>query len=234
MAQNEDNWFVNIIKLIFVIIIIIAVIQALGKQFGWWDSIWKIAIWIIGIAIVVIIVGFVLFFLFLPDNKESKPVKTTNGNGPKQSEETEYPTVVPAHETKYVDRIKEELEEYVPPAVRDEKEFERTIYAYLKGKLGDVKIEFQKVLGKKGRIDMVIDDEIGVELKVAESRSHLRNLIGQIEEYLEDFNELLIVILDVGYLDKDIIEEYVDKFESKDASVLVMKGRLKRHNSKRN
>lgn len=121
------------------------------------------------------------------------------------------------------------LEDYEPPIFRDEKEFERSIYSYLKGRAIDMDIQFQQRLDSGGRIDIVINKEIGVELKIAESRNHLRDLIGQIEEYAEIFDKLLVIILDVGYVDDNTIEHYKNKFEEKKAEVFVMKGELKRH-----
>jgi hypothetical protein len=121
------------------------------------------------------------------------------------------------------------LDEYPVTVTSSEQELERCIFAYLKGKRPDMKIEFQKKLETGGKIDILINDTIGVELKIADCRNNLRNLIGQIEEYSEVFHKLLVIILDVGYLDEGTIDRYVDNFEKKGATTFVMKGELRRH-----
>ena len=115
---------------------------------------------------------------------------------------------------------------FVPEACRDEKEFEKQLISYLKGRLS------QRVVGevasRKGKIDIVIDDKYAIELKIANSISNLRNLIGQIHDYLKVYNDLAVIILDVGDLSRSDINDYVDDYQELGTKVIVLAGVLKR------
>ena len=94
---------------------------------------------------------------------------------------------------------------------------------FLKAKFPDMKIEREVVLQSRDRVDIVIDGKFALELKVPRTRTALRDLTAQIEEYLEEYDFLGVVIADITpeLEDEDEdpmtqnINEYVDKFESK-------------------
>ena len=94
---------------------------------------------------------------------------------------------------------------------------------FLKAKFPDMKIEREVVLQSRDRVDIVIDGKFALELKVPRTRTALRDLTAQIEEYLEEYDFLGVVIADITpeLEDEDEdpmtqnINEYVDRFESK-------------------
>jgi hypothetical protein len=85
-----------------------------------------------------------------------------------------------------------------------------------------------EVASRKGKIDIVIDDKYAIELKIANSISNLRNLIGQIHDYLKVYNDLAVIILDVGDLSRSDINDYVDDYQELGTKVIVLAGVLKR------
>ena len=94
---------------------------------------------------------------------------------------------------------------------------------FLKAKFPDKKIDREVVLQNGDRVDIVIDDRFVLELKVPTDRIYLRNLTAQLEEYLEEYDFLGVVIADITQelegIGKDSmtqnINEYVDRFKSK-------------------
>ena len=67
-----------------------------------------------------------------------------------------------------------------------------------------------------------------MELKIAENRGILRNLIGQITIYKEIFEDVAIILLDVGCLSKQEIYEFIERYNNMGVKTLVIKGFLKR------
>ena len=94
---------------------------------------------------------------------------------------------------------------------------------FLKAKFPDKKIDREVVLQNGDRVDIVIDDRFALELKVPTKRTDLRNLTAQLEEYLEEYDFLGVVIADVTQELEEReddpmtqnINEYVDRFKSK-------------------
>jgi len=123
------------------------------------------------------------------------------------------------------------LDEYsTDRLLRDEREFETSIYEYLKVKLSNYKVKFQQKI-KLGRVDIVINDNIAIELKIADSQGNLDSLFAQIEKYKEIFKDLILVILDLGSVNN--IDWYKAKFEKKGATVVIKKDiSVKRLNKK--
>ena len=71
-----------------------------------------------------------------------------------------------------------------------------------------------------GRIDIVIDKEIAIELKIAENRGNLDSLFAQLEWYKEIFDQICILILDLNMV--DTIQEYKRRLEEKGANVVII------------
>ncbi len=104
-----------------------------------------------------------------------------------------------------------------------EDKLQSQLTVFLKAKFPDKKIDREVVLQNGDRVDIVIDDRFALELKVPRERTALRNLTAQIEEYLEEFDFLGVVIADITQeLDEEgedpmtkNINEYVERFKSK-------------------
>ena len=104
-----------------------------------------------------------------------------------------------------------------------EDKLQAQLTVFLRAKFPDKKIDREVVLQNGDRVDIVIDDKFALELKVPTDRIYLRNLTAQLEEYLEEYDFLGVVIADITQeleeKEKDSltqnINEYVDRFKSK-------------------
>lgn len=116
------------------------------------------------------------------------------------------------------------LEDFQPETVRDEEDLEKQLYQFLRARLGS-SVKRQYPVGDQ-KIDIAIEDSVGIEIKIAESRSKLQRLVGQVLDYVEYFDEVIAVILDVG-ANVDI-DSYIKKLRQLGAEVVVLEGDIKR------
>ena len=117
------------------------------------------------------------------------------------------------------------LEDFEPQPVTSEEDFEKQLYQYLVAKLGRGKVKRQVSI-ESGQIDLVIDNRIGIEVKLAKRREDLRTLLGQIIDYKDYFDKIVALILDLGHnID---LESYKSKLKNLGAEVLIFKGMYKR------
>ncbi|WP_197704275.1 hypothetical protein [Thermococcus henrietii] len=144
-----------------------------------------------------------------------------------RSEEAILEDVFEAENFKEVEReldVLDLLQDFQPEAVRDEEDFEKQLYQFLRARLGS-RVRRQVSVGNQ-KIDIAIGSEVGIELKIAESRSKLQRLVGQVLDYVEYFDEVIAVILDVG-ANVDI-DNYIRKLHQLGAKVVVLEGNVKR------
>ena len=122
-------------------------------------------------------------------------------------------------------------EKFKPEKIKDEKELQGQLAVFLNA-VTNTKIE-REVRTKSGdKIDILIDDNYVLELKVPSGKDSLRSLSAQIEEYMEEFPLLAVVIADKSDLVSDQddrefydpnlekgltqkIREYADKYKMK-------------------
>jgi len=106
-------------------------------------------------------------------------------------------------------------EKFKPEIILDEKELQGQLAVFLKAVYPDKKIEREVITKRDNKIDILIDDNYVLELKVPSGKDSLRSLSAQIEEYMEEFPLLAVVIADKSDLvsDKDDREFYDDKIE---------------------
>jgi len=134
-----------------------------------------------------------------------------------------------------IENIKYAIEEYsTDRLIKSERELETVIYEYLRHKFPQYNFEFQKRV-PKGRVDIVVDDEIAIELKIADNKGNLNSLFAQIEWYMDEYDKLLIVILDLNKVPD--LDDFIDRFKQKGAEVIVLTEeniRLKRPKHKTN
>ena len=106
-------------------------------------------------------------------------------------------------------------EKFKPETIIDEKELQGQLAVFLKAVYPDKKIEREVITKRGDKIDILIDDNYVLELKVPSGKDSLRSLSAQIEEYMEEFPLLAVVIADKSDLvsDKDDREFYDDKLE---------------------
>ena len=101
-------------------------------------------------------------------------------------------------------------EKFKPEIIIDEKELQGQLAVFLKAVYPDRKIEREVTTKRGDKIDILIDDNYVLELKVPSGKDSLRSLSAQIEEYMEEFPLLAVVIADKSELvsDQDDSEFY--------------------------
>jgi len=114
---------------------------------------------------------------------------------------------------------------FEPEKIRNEEHLEAQLTIFLKAKFPDRKVDRQITTKNGDQLDIVIDDKYVFELKVPKTRTHLRNLSAQIEEYVEQYPNLCAVIADTSGVKEDdndveanltqYIKEYADKYKVK-------------------
>ena len=120
--------------------------------------------------------------------------------------------------------------EFPPEKIYDEKELQAQLTIFLKTKYPDSDVEREISNNEGGVVDILMDDKYAFELKVPRSRTELRNLRGQIEEYQEDYLNLCVVIFENEDYDiSEDIEKYVNIYHEKyDVPSVVLHGRKRK------
>ncbi len=83
---------------------------------------------------------------------------------------------------------------------------------------------------EEGRVDIVIDEDIAIEVKVAWSRQSLKNLVGEVEADKLYFGKVIAVIFDVGHNIK--LETYLNMLKSHGVIPIVIPAQVKRKGRK--
>lgn len=80
-----------------------------------------------------------------------------------------------------------------------------------------------------GRVDIGIDkNKYGIEVKIANDKGTLRNLVGQVLAYKKYFNEVGIILLDVNELHSSLIHEYITEYKNQGVETIVIQGQLRK------
>jgi len=126
-----------------------------------------------------------------------------------------------------VNSIKADFE---PEAITNEEHLEAQLMVFLKAKFSERKIRRQVTIQGNDILDILVDDKYAFELKVPRTRSDLRNLGAQLEEYQEQYPNLCAVIFDVdeSNLTQDIMD-YSDKYKRNYGISSIILGGRKRN-----
>jgi hypothetical protein len=113
--------------------------------------------------------------------------------------------------------------------IYDEKELQAQLRIFLKTKFPDSDVD-REVHSNDSFVDLLVDYKYAFEVKVPRSRTELRNLIGQIEEYKENFPLLCVVIYDnEDYNISEDIKKYVDTYQTKyQVPSIVLQGKKRK------
>jgi hypothetical protein len=168
--------------------------------------------------------------------KEEKPIPQSQSIPlNEQVQETQEPeqkvTSIEVKRQSEFDSILEEIEEnFEPIDIRDEPEFEKQLTIFLKGKYpGRVN---RQVETQKGKIDLVIDNKYAIELKIADGKGKLRDLVGQALSYKKIYNNIAVILLDVRKMSSSEIQEYIDEYEEHGIKTIIVLGTLRRRKGK--
>ncbi len=115
--------------------------------------------------------------------------------------------------------------EFHPTIVRNDAELKNLLFALLSKKYpGRVR---RDVDAADGKIDIVLDDIYGIELKVVRDEKILRNLIGDVAFYAGHYRQTAIVLfLDRLFAPKIDLEKYTEKFDQYGTIVVVRQGMI--------
>ncbi|MHA7647346.1 hypothetical protein [Nitrosopumilus sp. S4] len=125
-------------------------------------------------------------------------------------------------EREFQNIINEIEHSFEPERILDEKELQSQLTIFLKAKYPNRKIEREVITQNKDKLDIVIDGKFVFELKVPKSRTDLRNLSAQLEEYSEQYPNVCAIIADTSKIAEDVesgltqnIKQYADKYKVK-------------------
>lgn len=122
----------------------------------------------------------------------------------------------------------------------DEYEFESHLYSLLNftyGKNG-WNIYRQVECGHfNDKIDIVLENntnKIALELKIGNSKTHIRNSLGQLHTYAKHYPNISLVVLDIGKINSEYYNHFKEDLNNFGVSLLVLEGNLrkKRKNTK--
>ena len=106
--------------------------------------------------------------------------------------------------------------DFEPEKITDEEHLQAQLSIFLKAKFPNAIVEREIRTERGDRIDVLVDGKFAFELKVPDERVKLRNLMAQLEEYKEQYNDVCAVILDNQNLNlSDTIREYAERYQSK-------------------
>jgi len=107
--------------------------------------------------------------------------------------------------------------DFEPEKLQSEDHLQAQIIQFVKAKFPNSNVQREQPLKNvRGNIDIVVDGKFAIEVKVPNSRTELRNLTAQLEEYKEEYPEICAVILDNKQLKlTNEIKSYVEKYKTK-------------------
>lgn len=125
--------------------------------------------------------------------------------------------------------VQEIIEAWQPTGCNSEKEYEKSLLQELQRRLKKQTIQTQYGSGRQ-RIDIVVHKKVPIEIKLnLKSTASYQRLIGQLEEYLQDWNQIILVLCGTIKLDlKKSLKDYIDRKEEiysfEEKVILIIKG----------
>ena len=118
---------------------------------------------------------------------------------------------------------------FEPEMITNEEHLEAQMMVFLKAKFPDRKIRRQVSIKGNDILDILIDDIYAFELKVPRTRTDLRDLGAQLEEYQEMYPNICAVIFDNqdANISQDIVD-YIDKYRRSHGIQSIILGGFKR------
>lgn len=114
-------------------------------------------------------------------------------------------------------------EEFEAEPHRDESEIQNQLMQFLRGKGYEVEKEFR--IDNESRIDLLVDGRFALEIKRAKSKTVLRNLSAQLEEYSESFSRICAVLILEDQSMIDMTEEYRSRYKERyNAETIILQG----------
>jgi hypothetical protein len=156
---------------------------------------------------------------FLEKDDEDYEYIMTHDENDDEDEENDDEDEEQTHDSNYMmDSIILKLEKgFEPEKVYDEKELQNLIRQFLQTTFPKSKVEREADFkGNRDSVDILVDNKYAIEVKIPNNRTELRNLSAQLEEYQEEYPNIIAFILDNEELNlSNEINEYVKKYKSK-------------------
>lgn len=109
--------------------------------------------------------------------------------------------------------------------MRDEREFETDLSRFLEGKNYEVENQ-HRIRDGKDIIDILINKQYVLELKVARDRKELDDCFSKIYWYRKEFKNMALVALDSGAMNTAELKDYVKAFDEYGIELILIKGRV--------
>lgn len=165
----------------------------------------------------------------LPDFIQKEHYKTPS---PTQQIKTkgEKPHIIDAEQeistSNEFDTILNFISEFKPEPFVDEKDLQNQLKVKLEsGYPNRIMREVGTQLG--GKIDFAIDGKYGIEVKPIWDKKTLQDLIGQIILYKRAFNEVGVVLCDIGKLHHSVVKEFLKEYRNQGAKAIVIRGNIR-------
>jgi len=108
--------------------------------------------------------------------------------------------------------VRKAIKSWRPRNCRTEKDYEDSLVARLEKELKNQKIERQYARGTQ-RMDIVVHRKVPIEIKKdLKSKATLNNTIGQLEQYLQEWDKIFLIIC--GEVKRDLLtslRQYANK-----------------------
>jgi hypothetical protein len=113
-------------------------------------------------------------------------------------------------------------EGFQPENVTNEQQAEKELLQFLNARFPNM-IKGQGHTSTGVRIDIVIEGTYAIELVTVDNESRLVTLMHQMVQSKEDFSHLAVVLVDLGKIPFDKIQNYVDEYEKLNVKTVVKK-----------
>jgi len=114
--------------------------------------------------------------------------------------------------------VLEVIKAWRPTNCKTENDFEKSLLKELRNKLKNQKSQPQYGSGRQ-RVDIVVQKKVPIEIKMnLKSTAALQRTIGQLEQYLEDWKRLFLVLC--GDIDPDLLKSLVKFASTKEDGIL--------------
>ena len=118
-------------------------------------------------------------------------------------------------------KVIRELKKFHSAPRKNESEYERDLLNWARGRFGGANVTPQYSIGRT-RIDLVIGG-VGVELKAPKTARPLMTLRGQVDVYMKEFGNNLVVVIFDPKCDPSVVYEFETDMKKKGITVLVKK-----------
>ena len=114
--------------------------------------------------------------------------------------------------------VLEVIKAWRPTNCKTEKDFEKSLLKELHNTLKNQKSQPQYGSGRQ-RVDIVVQKKVPIEIKMnLKSTTSLQRTIGQLEQYLEDWQRLFLVLC--GDIDPDLLKSLVKFASTKEDDII--------------